>query len=609
MLLRVNVSMDWITKLFFYLYIVSNSSTLIASINMVLHEDNITNIIDGRDESFKNYGEISLSKVSRIKYSIGLKGNSYLSYKPKAPISISEGSMELWVYPQWDKHESNTLVSFPWGDIEDGYMVLSNGWWEPEGKDFLYFILSNKDGFGCKSQSKLEPYEWSHVLITWIAGNTAECSIYINGSKVANYKNVLNSRMESKDKIFIGSDRGTTESHARKSNFSIDKFNIYSNKHNDLDVQKLYKSYFETDIISRDHQWTWLYRDKYSNVKKSDGIPENRIIFDESMYWASSKEAADKILNSISEAGFNVYVPCVWHGRGTYYPSKYFKPDDRLHDVINSGDDPLAYLITKAHSLNIEIHPWFTVVRREAGILPEYSTKGLPDNAFNVHDENFRKFIIELMLDVVKRYDIDGINLDYIRSMGTCLSEECKRNYYQEYGRSLLLDKYANKIPKYNIKQVGKWNKKSVTDIVSTFAISAKKIKPKITISVDAHPLNPDLLFQGQDSISWANNNYIDVIFNMDYRQKVDVNTAKSILSELDNKNKLIMLLATYDKVDDKVIKRDGVIINRLIEYFRETGVSNGLAFYHYIQLSDDQLRTLSQNAYSNKVETSWSSK
>ena len=193
--------------------------------------------------------------------------------------------------------------------------------------------------------------------------------------------------------------------------------------------------------------------------------------------------------------------------------------------------------------------------------------------------------------------------------MGTCLSEECKRNYYQEYGRSLLLDKYANKIPKYNIKQVGKWNKKSVTDIVSTFAISAKKIKPKITISVDAHPLNPDLLFQGQDSISWANNNYIDVIFNMDYRQKVDVNTAKSILSELDNKNKLIMLLATYDKVDDKVIKRDGVIINRLIEYFRETGVSNGLAFYHYIQLSDDQLRTLSQNAYSNKVETSWSSK
>src|SRR3569832_2068310 len=47
---------------------------------------------------------------------------------------------------------------------------------------------------------------------------------------------------------------------------------------------------------------------------------ESRVMLDEDMHWAYSPAEADAILQRIKAAGFNVYVPCIYHGGGSWYP-------------------------------------------------------------------------------------------------------------------------------------------------------------------------------------------------------------------------------------------------------------------------------------------------
>src|SRR3569623_605160 len=120
---------------------------------------------------------------------------------------------------------------------------------------------------------------------------------------------------------------------------------------------------------------------------------ESRGMLDEDMHWAYSPAEADAILKRIKAAGFNVYIPCIYHGGGSWYPTKQLEPDAKLAAHLTKQPDPLAYLIEKAHARGIDGHPGFTVSSRACNIHPQYAGLGTPAGAYNVHDEAFRTFI------------------------------------------------------------------------------------------------------------------------------------------------------------------------------------------------------------------------
>ena len=41
----------------------------------------------------------------------------------------------------------------------------------------------------------------------------------------------------------------------------------------------------------------------------------------------------------------------------------------------------------------------------------------------------FRHLMANLIAEVVSRYDVDGINLDYVRAIGLCTSDFCQADY------------------------------------------------------------------------------------------------------------------------------------------------------------------------------------
>lgn len=330
--------------------------------------------------------------------------------------------------------------------------------------------------------------------------------------------------------------------------------------------------------------------------------PERRVIFDESMQWAYSEQATDEVLARIEAAGFNVYVPCVWHGKGTYYPSPLVTEDATIQTRIARGEDPLRYLVERAHERGIEVHPWFTVVRREDDRLPEFYGPRTPPDAFDVHNPGFRRFITDLMVDMVERYPVDGINLDYIRSMGFCRDQRCAEDYHARYGRSLEWDILLAKLGGTAFETLAQWNGAAVGDIVRTVAEKVRKRRPEVVIGVDAHPLLDDVRLQGQDSIQWANNGWVDVVFNMNYRREIDVDAATQARALLHDPRKMTMLVATYDRVGDSFIARESGTLEEYVRLARERWPGGGIAFYHYVRLSDQQIETLGRGVFAQRV-------
>lgn len=316
------------------------------------------------------------------------------------------------------------------------------------------------------------------------------------------------------------------------------------------------------------------------------------VMFDESLEWATSRAATDSIIAQLVAGGIDVYVPCVWHGRGTYYPSPVADPDTRIAGRLAQGEDPLKYLVDQAHKHGIAIHIWFTVVKREDNTRPLLYSEGSPTGAYDIHIPAFRDFITQLIIDAASRYDVDGVNLDYIRSMGLCTSEWCIKSY-QEYLKDatadLLADNKLRYLPAIH-KRLGNWNQLALADIVQRIRSS---ISHRIELSVDAHPLNRDSELQGQYPITWANSGLIDRIFDMRYQPSIDYDDIARISVKLNAPDKLAILLSNIDRANGNWVPRPATLLRTQIMDIHSRWPNKWIGIYHRPRITEEQLTML----------------
>lgn len=321
-------------------------------------------------------------------------------------------------------------------------------------------------------------------------------------------------------------------------------------------------------------------------------------ILDETFQFWTTQEAADRTLNRIKEAGFNVYVPVVWYGAGTSWPSRYAQWDANLFAQAAAGYDPLRYVIAKAHAMGIEVHPWFTVALQQANLLPEFALGGQMEGGrlgiFDLHNPGFRAFIVGLITEVVTTYELDGINLDYIRMMGLCTNEACQHEYREKYGRDLAGDAVTFRVAPRLVPTLIDYQESTVTGLVREISERVRKVKPQVIISTDVHPELTDYL-QGQNSVEWANRGYVDVLFRMDYAKTIDVASTESVRKRLKNPDSLMILAGNYDLITDGAQPRSGPWIVETLKDISRRWPRSGAAVYLYNQLSDEQVAALKQ--------------
>ena len=320
-----------------------------------------------------------------------------------------------------------------------------------------------------------------------------------------------------------------------------------------------------------------------------------------------SKESIEEAMEFLADNGFNVVMPVVWNDAYTLYPSKVMKETfDREISPRFAGRDPLRELIEAAHKHGLQVIAWFeygfsSSYDKDGGVLldkkPEWAARDihghlLKKNNFewmNAYMPEVQDFIISLVMEVVKNYDVDGVQGD------DRLPAQPSHGGYSSYTVKLFRSEHGGLLPPsdYTDKDWLKWR----GDKLNAFAkrlydtVKAEKKKMLVTWAPSVYPWCYEQYLQ--DWPEWIRGGYADAVIPQVYRYNIEAyeNTLKEldeIREELKNYDTPI-LPGVLLNVGSYVI--DNEFLQQTIQMNREHGYQ-GEVFFFYEGLRKDVNRT-----------------
>lgn len=153
-------------------------------------------------------------------------------------------------------------------------------------------------------------------------------------------------------------------------------------------------------------------------------------------------ELADQWIEKIAAARLNAIYPLVWYRGGTAWFKSDLSPMGR---DVPEGFDPLGHLVSIAHGRGIDVHAWFVNGSYGSAVSngvfvqhPEWQLQGGKgdDPWFDLGQPAVRDFQRDVMIDCLRRYDLDGLHFDYIRyaGQGPCYCPHCQGEFAEKYG-------------------------------------------------------------------------------------------------------------------------------------------------------------------------------
>jgi len=135
------------------------------------------------------------------------------------------------------------------------------------------------------------------------------------------------------------------------------------------------------------------------------------------------------MLDGAAAMGLNAVILHVRLAGDALYPTRYAPWSVMFSGASGVGPqpayDPLAFAVTEAHARGLQLHAWFNPFRAVLPNVPgkmasTHVTKQHPDwirkygaqTWIDPGNPDARRFVLESILDVVRRYDVDGVHLD-----------------------------------------------------------------------------------------------------------------------------------------------------------------------------------------------------
>jgi len=325
-------------------------------------------------------------------------------------------------------------------------------------------------------------------------------------------------------------------------------------------------------------------------AQKGYELPRNAqgVIRETRALWVSgrdimTREGTDALVARAKEAGLNVLIPDIFV-RDSFVAKSDLQP---TAGGVEEGLDPLAYLIEKAHAVGLEVHPWFCVTYRDKHFRARLPGVDMIDEngevkslGADVHRPEYRDFIVKLMVGVARDYEVDGIHLDYIRTMGRCYCDKCKAEFQQKFGKPLT---------EATDEEWVAWQREAIGDIVRRTAEGVRKVRPKAIMSAAVFSNMAGGASQGQDPAEWARQGWLDVVIPMDYAmQSLVVRTnEKQFLKALDDDDQLVTGLSLYMRSGGKALSRRPELVKEQIQLVRSMGI-HGYCLFVHSYLNDD---------------------
>lgn len=263
-------------------------------------------------------------------------------------------------------------------------------------------------------------------------------------------------------------------------------------------------------------------------------------------YDETNLEGIDNLLKDISNTGFNlIYVEMMIDGYTLYESSNfdtYYKVVDSYYDE-NYKNDYLNAFIDTAHKYNIEVYAWQSIFYvgshnyLSSSINEEWLIKDLNGDNKVYNDYGYSyvldpsnpeviNFLLNEYEPLLKKYDFQGFQLDYIRYTENDYYNEIIEDYgFTDYSINDFNKKYKlNFNPQkdiYNEDIRNKWHEyktNNITNAVEKMSNYVKLINPNMKISACAYMSSYDAKnVYCQDVNEWIKNKYIDLLCPMIY--------------------------------------------------------------------------------------------
>jgi len=242
----------------------------------------------------------------------------------------------------------------------------------------------------------------------------------------------------------------------------------------------------------------------------------------EGMSW---EEAVKKL----SDNGFNVLLPNMLWAGVAYYDSHLLPT---APEVAERGD-LLGQCLLACKRHGVDCHVWkvnFNMgskapeafqskMKEEGRIQILFNGNPEPEWLCPSHPEN-QELEVESMLELVRRYDVDGIHFDYIRypHRDSCFCPGCRKRFETWLGKRTE-DWPASVRQNPELHQAWmRFRREQITSVVRRVHKKAKSIRPDIQISAAVFrdwPLDRDKV--GQDWKLWCEEGLLDFVCPMDY--------------------------------------------------------------------------------------------
>lgn len=218
--------------------------------------------------------------------------------------------------------------------------------------------------------------------------------------------------------------------------------------------------------------------------------------------------------------GMNAVIVQVRPAADAFYPSQYEPWSQWLTGVQGRPPspyyDPLAFMIEETHKRGMKFHAWANPYRADfrigqSSIASTHITRVRPEwfltygdkKYFDPASKDVQRFVVNVIRDIVSRYDIDALHMDdYFYPYRIAGKEFPDEAMYRRSGSTLSKDD---------------WRRSNVDSIIKMINVEVKRIKPWVQFGISPFSVwrNKDKDPRGSDSQAGQTNYddlYADII-------------------------------------------------------------------------------------------------
>ncbi|KPJ60938.1 MAG: hypothetical protein AMJ46_04410 [Latescibacteria bacterium DG_63] len=352
-----------------------------------------------------------------------------------------------------------------------------------------------------------------------------------------------------------------------------------------------------------------------------------------------SRANVDRMLAQARRGGFNVLLVQV-RGRGDALYDSSIEPRSEL--LTNDGFDGLAYVIAEAHKHDMEVHAWLNVffvwaapqmpvdarhallshpdwiaVRSDGRSLLELSRReieamGMQGIFLSPGNPEVREHLRAVIRELVERYDVDGVHLDYIRypNMDVGYDFATRTEFMRHHGVDPLelategqtLTELFGERGVLDLRALWKqWRIRDIAGLVEAVRFDIKALDPRVKLSAAVVPDSHSAVAKyAQNWPAWLERGILDFAVPMCYSASTRaVKDQVAAIKDSVGDEEFYPGIAMYNQSSGRVVEK--------VRALRKIGVRGFSMFCYDPEHSREHIfRALSRTVFSSPVSP-WS--